>query len=176
MKYMNKQKNGWLNNLIALLCGGAVLAGGRVTKAIVAAQFSLGETAPFLKGFLDFVYVRNRGGAWGVLSGKTALLLAVTAAIMIVCIVILVKFAKNSRLLFWAVVLVLSGGIGNMVDRIFYHGEVVDFLHFLFFPSFPVFNVADCAVVLGASLLILFFILDSGKSTLSRSETPNEQN
>ena len=54
----------------------------------------------------------------------------------------------------------LSGGIGNMIDRVFRGGSVVDFLHFEFFPSFPVFNIADCAIVLGAVLLALYFIFD----------------
>lgn len=45
-----------------------------------------------------------------------------------------------------------------MIDRVFRKGYVVDFLHFSFFKSFPVFNVADCAVVLGAALLILYFL------------------
>ena len=47
-----------------------------------------------------------------------------------------------------------------MIDRIFNDGKVVDFLHFEFFPKFPVFNIADCGVVVGACLLILYFVLD----------------
>ena len=65
-----------------------------------------------------------------------------------------------------------------MIDRIFRGGNVVDFLHFEFFPSFPVFNVADCAVVVGAGLLILYFILDTikeekQKKALKLSEQSN---
>ena len=54
----------------------------------------------------------------------------------------------------------MSGGIGNLIDRIFRNGNVVDFLHFTFMPNFPVFNVADCGVVIGAGLLILYFIIE----------------
>ena len=79
-----------------------------------------------------------------------------------VCVFVLIKYRK-SKLLFWAVTLVLSGGIGNMIDRIFRGGNVVDFLHFEFFPQFPIFNIADCAVVLGAGLLILYFLIDTVK-------------
>jgi signal peptidase II len=54
---------------------------------------------------------------------------------------------------------VLAGGLGNMLDRIFRGGMVVDFLHATFI-NFPIFNVADCAVVIGAGLLILYYMLD----------------
>ena len=54
--------------------------------------------------------------------------------------------------------LVLSGGLGNMIDRIFRDGEVVDFIQLDFWKSYPIFNVADCAIVLGAGLLMLYFV------------------
>ena len=66
----------------------------------------------------------------------------------------------KNKLMFWAISLVLSGGIGNLIDRIFRNGKVIDFLHFAFFKEFPVFNIADCAIVIGAILLVLYFILD----------------
>ena len=65
--------------------------------------------------------------------------------------------------------LVLSGGVGNMIDRVFRDGNVIDFLHFEFFPSFPVFNVADCAIVVGAGLLILYFLIDSVRESKRKS-------
>ena len=57
--------------------------------------------------------------------------------------------------------LVVSGGVGNLIDRIFRDGKVIDFLHFEFWPQFPVFNVADCAIVVGVGLLILYFVIDT---------------
>ena len=78
---------------------------------------------------------------------------------MAVCVFCLVKYGKN-KLFFWSVCLVLSGGVGNMIDRVFRGGSVVDFLHFEFWPSFPVFNIADCAVVIGGGMLVLYFVLD----------------
>ena len=62
-------------------------------------------------------------------------------------------------LFLWAGSLILSGGIGNLIDRIFRDGKVIDFLHATFI-NFPIFNVADCAVVIGAGLLIFYFVLD----------------
>ena len=98
-----------------------------------------------------------------MLSGHTVILLTLTTLVMGFCIFFLCKYAKKSKLLFWAVCLVLAGGLGNMYDRIFREGNVVDFLHFEFWPDFPIFNVADCGVVIGAGLLILYFIIDTIK-------------
>ncbi|MGN0492903.1 MAG: signal peptidase II [Acutalibacteraceae bacterium] len=162
---------------LALLCGVLLLCADQLTKYYISVNFALGESHEFLKGFIDLTYIHNRGGAWGMLYGSTYILLPVTLAIMVFCIVFYVKYGKKNHLLLWAISLVMSGGIGNMIDRVFRDGNVVDFLHFEFFPSFPVFNVADCAIVVGAGLLILYFILDAiREERQKRAEKLSEQN
>lgn len=146
--------------IAAVLSGLAVLGLDQYTKHLVSTNFVLGETRAFINGFIELSYIHNTGAAWGMLSGKRYILIAVTLAVMAVCIALFVKYAKGSRLMLWALTLVLSGGAGNMIDRVFRDGKVVDFLHFEFFPSFPVFNIADCAIVVGAVLLALYFIID----------------
>ena len=146
--------------IVALLTGLCLLGFDQYTKALIIKNFHLSESKPFINGFIDLVYVQNTGGAWGLLSGQTVILLLITIIIMIFCVVVLVRYAKNNKLLFWSVVLVLFGGIGNMIDRIFRDGIVIDFLHFEFWPQFPVFNIADCGIVIGAGLLILYFLID----------------
>lgn len=132
----------------------------QITKSYVASNFVLAETQPFINGFIDLTYVHNQGGAWGIMQGHTWVLLSLTLLIMIVCIAMLIKNGFKSKLLFWSVCLILSGGIGNMIDRLFRGGKVVDFIHLHFMPDFPVFNIADCAVCIGAGLLFLYFIVD----------------
>lgn len=151
-----------ISYILAVVSAVLFLIADQISKKYISANFLLGESKEFLNGFIDLVYIHNRGGAWGIMQGKTWILLAVTFVMLVVCVLILIKLGKN-KLLFWAVSLVLSGGIGNMIDRIFNDGNVVDFLHFEFWPTFPVFNIADCAVVLGAGLLILYFIIDTVK-------------
>ncbi len=148
-----------LSYILAIITGLAVIAADQYTKTLVATTLELGKTTDFINGLLDFTYIHNTGGAWGMLSGYTWLLISVTIIIMLVCIALLMKYGFKNKLMFWAIVLVLSGGLGNMIDRIFKGGEVTDFLHFSFWPSFPVFNVADIAIVVGAGLLILYFAL-----------------
>ena len=165
-----------ISYVLAFLCGALLVLADQLTKYYISANFVLGESREFINGFINLTYIHNRGGAWGLLYGHTLILVPITLVIMAHCVVLYVKYGKKSRLLLWAISLVLSGGIGNMIDRVFREGNVVDFLHFEFFPTFPVFNVADCAVVVGAGLLILYFILDTVKEEKQKkAENPSEQ-
>lgn len=165
-----------ISYILAIVCALLLLVADAVTKIYIMSNFALGEGAPFIKGLIDIIYIHNKGAAWGILSGKTAVLLLLTVAVMILCIVFLWKYAKRSKLLFWAILLVLAGGLGNMYDRIFRDGNVVDFLHFEFWPDFPIFNVADCGVVIGAGLLILYFVLDTIKDFKLKKQENNADN
>lgn len=162
--------------ILAFVCGLAVIGIDRFTKYYIASNFALGEGCDFIKGFIDICYIHNRGAAWGMLSGKTWLLVGMTSVVMVFCIGLLIKYFKKSKLMLWSITLVLSGGIGNLIDRVFYGGNVVDFLHFEFWPSFPIFNIADCAIVLGAGLLMLVFILDAAKDMKTKKETDIDGN
>lgn len=152
-----------LSYILAIITSVLTLLADQYTKYFISSNFQLGEGTNFLRGFIDIVYIHNTGGAWGLLSGSTYILLALTCVIIAFLIVYFVKYGRKSKLLFWAISLVISGGLGNMIDRVFRGGKVVDFLHFEFYPTFPVFNVADIGVVVGAGLLILYFVLDTLK-------------
>ncbi len=138
-----------------------LLLADQFSKVIVSTNFMLYQEFPLIKGLLNFYYIHNTGGAWGVLSGYTGLLIFVTAVIMVACVVWLIFKARHNKLLFWAASLVISGGIGNMIDRIFRNGCVIDFLQFGFWTDFPVFNIADCGIVIGCGLLFLYFVIDT---------------
>jgi len=112
-----------------------------------------------IPGIIDFMYVQNQGGAWGFMENYTWLLIAITILVMIICFALLVKYGLHSKMFFFSIVLVLAGGIGNLIDRIA-NGFVVDFIRFSFWPDFPVFNIADISVCIGVGLLLLYFILD----------------
>ncbi len=152
--------------ILAAITGVLILLADQFTKLYVQSHFEMAKSYDFLPGLIDITYIHNDGGAWGMLGGYTWLLLSVTIVVMLVCIALLLKYGAKDKLMFWAIILVLSGGIGNMIDRIFRGGKVIDFLHFEFWPTFPVFNVADCAIVIGAALLMLYFfkgIIDEEK-------------
>ena len=170
--------------ILAALTGALVLVADQFTKVYISNNFEMAKSYDFLPGLIDITYIHNDGGAWGMLGGYTWLLLSVTIVVMLVCIALLLKCGAKDKLMFWAITLVLSGGIGNMIDRVFHGGNVIDFLHFEFWPTFPVFNVADCAIVIGAGLLMLYFfkgIIDEEKQKrrtisddIDKQQTPEE--
>ncbi len=164
-----------ISYILAFLCGAAVLVVDQITKYYIVSNFEIGGTAEFLKGFIDIIYINNKGGAWGILNGYTWALLSITAIVMVICFTLLLKLGRKNKILFWAITLVLFGGIGNMIDRLFRDGNVVDFLHFEFWPTFPIFNVADCAVVVGAGLLIFYFVYDSIKDAKEKKLKASNQ-
>ena len=168
--------------ILAAICGVAIIAFDQITKAYIAAEFALAESRTFIPGLIDLTYVHNKGGAWGMMSGHTWLLISLTVIIMIVCLAMLLSRGVKNKMFFWSVVFILSGGIGNLIDRIFRGGTVVDFLHLHFMPDFPVFNIADCAIVIGAGLLILNLVIDifaerkAKFSVLKKDSSSDEQN
>lgn len=152
-----------ISYILACIVGIAVIGADQFSKHIIVSKFAVGDGGKFIPKLIDILYVENDGGAWGMLSGYTWLLVSLTIVIMLVCVALLLKYGLKNKIMFWAIILVLSGGLGNMIDRIFKGGKVVDFLHFTFWKDlfrhdFPVFNVADCAIVIGAGLLIVYFI------------------
>ncbi len=162
-----------LSSVLAIATAMLLLGADQLTKYYISANFIYGKSVPFLKGFIDLLYIENTGSAWGMLSGKTWVLLTVTVIVMLILITFMLKYGRSNKLLFWAVSLVLSGGMGNLIDRIFRDGRVVDFIHLEFFPTFPIFNIADIAVVVGGGLLILYFIIDTVKERKINKEKEN---
>lgn len=158
--------------ILAIVSGFVIFGADQFTKYLVTQNFQLGESKDFIKGFLDFTYIHNTGGAWGMLRGNTWILLSLTVVIMLICLALLLKKGLHNKLLFWGISLVMFGGLGNLFDRIFRNGNVIDFLHFSFFPSFPVFNLADCGIVIGAGILILYFIIDMVKDARKGKTKP----
>ncbi len=151
-----------ISYILAIITALCVLGIDQYTK-IFMLDFLSGKanmTTEFIPGFMDFSLTLNGGGAWGMLEGNTWLLLSITIVVMLVCITLLFKMGPENKLMFWSICLILGGGIGNMIDRIFRHGEVIDFLQ-LTFIDFPIFNIADIAIVIGAGLLMLYFVIST---------------
>jgi len=145
--------------ILAIVCSALILIADQVSKFFIVENFQLGESETIIDGLLNFTYIHNRGAAFGILQNQTWIFLGITVLVMVICIGMLVKKTYDSKLMFWAILVILAGGTGNMLDRIFRGGNVVDFLEFDFI-KFPIFNIADCSVVIGASLIILYFMID----------------
>ena len=110
-----------------------------------------------IPNFLEFNYTENTGGAFGV--GKINIILVISILIIIGLIVLLIKESKNKSeyiTSYIPMILILSGSISNLFDRLF-RGFVVDFIDVNIF-NFPNFNIADIAIVIGVFLLIIMLI------------------
>ena len=106
--------------------------------------------------------VQNTGAAWGMLSGKRVLLIVVSV-LMIAVLLVFNHFVKNKNTFYcFAFGFVIGGAIGNLVDRILFQ-YVRDFIFLDFFPTFPVFNVADSFLCVGAVMLAIFILFMQGK-------------
>ena len=158
-----------MSAILAIACGVLVVIVDQLTKYLVTVYMDLNEVITVIPSILNFNRIpANTGAAFGMLQGQTWFLITVTCLMMIICIGMLIRKTFNSKILFWALCLVLGGGIGNLIDRIFRGGSVIDFLEFGFF-KFPVFNIADCAVCVGAGLIVLYFIMDFVRDTRKKA-------
>ncbi|TXH94688.1 MAG: lipoprotein signal peptidase [Rheinheimera sp.] len=144
---------GWRFWWIALL----VLVADQLSKIWVLQNFTLGESIQLLPVF-NFTYARNYGAAFSFLgdAGGWQRWLFTAIAIVVTCVlsVWLSRLQRSQLKLSLALVLIIAGAIGNLIDRSLY-GYVVDFLHVYYQQwHYPVFNIADCAITIGAGLLI----------------------
>lgn len=133
-----------------------MIAGDQALKGWTVSHLELGESTPFIPAIMQLTRVHNYGAAWSSLSGKTVLLIAVTAVMMIAVAVLLLRRVVRHPLGVAACLLILGGGIGNIIDRLRL-GYVVDMFDLLLF-SYPVFNLADCFVVVGAILGAVYYL------------------
>ena len=130
----------------------------QISKFIAATYLTKVDTVPIIKDVLHLTYVENRGAAFGILKNHRWIFITISALAIIVITVILFKGAVENRLQCFSLALIVSGGIGNMIDRLLL-GYVVDFIDFRLI-NFAVFNLADSIVCIGAGILIFSLIVD----------------
>ena len=133
---------------------GIVYAADRVSKALVEHNMAHHNPIDLIPGVLRITYTTNPGGAFGLFGSAPYLFLAAT---LVVCAAIVgASFGSHSLMLSVGLGMVLGGALGNLTDRIVrgsgLNGRVVDFIDF---RVWPVFNVADAAIVIGAAAIVL---------------------
>jgi signal peptidase II len=147
--------------LIAL----SVILLDQATKHIIVRSLRLGQDIPVVPGFFDIVYVLNPGAAFGFLATlsegvRNPFFVFISLAAVILIVFYHTRYLRSHQLATIALGLILGGAIGNLVDRLRY-GVVVDFLDVhLYEYHWPAFNVADSAISVGVSLMVLDMLLD----------------
>ncbi len=109
---------------------------------------------PIVKNILHFTYVENRGAAFGILQNQKWIFIFITIAIIGFIIIYFKKDRYYPKTMMIGLSLIVGGAIGNLIDRIIY-GYVVDFIDF---RIWPVFNIADSAIVIG-QVLVIYIVL-----------------
>jgi len=127
-----------------------ILSLDQLTKFIITKNLSLNQSIPIIKGIFHLTLVHNRGAAFGILKNQIPLFIF-TSLFATVLIYFNLKDTRFKKSLIYKISLslILAGALGNLIDRLFL-GYVVDFLDF---RIWPVFNVADSAITVGAILL-----------------------
>ena len=133
---------------------GIILIADQITKAIV--EKYLDTTIEVIPGFFSLVKVGNSGAAWGMFAGHRWPLLAISIIFFMGVIFFFRHLTEGWRERYYATALVLSGILGNSIDRIWRGGFVVDFLDFYVKRyHWPAFNVADSAICIGVGIFII---------------------
>ena len=141
-----------------------------IKLAVLGSSLVGGETVNVIRDFLQFRYVENTGAAFSLFEDKTVLLSVFSALVMAVGFYLLIARKFKSKVLVASVVMIMGGGLGNLIDRVFRH-FVVDYIEVLFI-DFPVFNFADCFITVGEFVLIGYLLWDIFRDfKKGRSET-----
>lgn len=119
----------------------------QLTKALTVKNIPFEESINVISGILSFTYIKNSGAAWGIFSGGRYFFIIFTALVLIALTFVIIKKRTANKIFNLAISLIYAGAIGNFLDRIFRHGNVVDMIK-LDFINYPVFNFADCCVVI----------------------------
>ncbi|MBO4940721.1 MAG: signal peptidase II [Clostridia bacterium] len=142
--------------MVYFLVGFAILIADFLTKILAKTHLSGLGSIPLIEGVFHLTYVENKGAAFGIMQGRGLLFVAVAVGFVAVVLWISVRVKNKPPILNLGISFMTAGALGNMIDRIVY-GYVVDFFDFCLI-KFPVFNVADIFVCLGAGALAVFFV------------------
>ncbi|MDD3119439.1 MAG: signal peptidase II [Victivallales bacterium] len=138
----------------------------QITKQLVVGMFRLHEQRIVIPGFFNLTYITNKGAAWGMFHGYGWALLLVSLVVMGIIVWRMRALTEGWHERYLALFLIMSGIVGNSIDRL-WRKEVVDFLDFQFFGyHWPAFNVADSAITVGVTIYLLSVLFRPGKETV----------
>ncbi len=153
-----------------------VIIGDQWTKVVVDQTLRLGESHAIVDGLFYFTYIHNKGAAWGMFQGYLNFFFIVSLIAAVGIIYFFYKTEAYQKFYRFGLVLVLSGLVGNLIDRVVF-GYVRDFIDFIIVGyDFPIFNIADMAIVIGVGLIILEVGIEEYQTwKISKSSSTNQQ-
>ena len=147
------------------------------------AYSGLTERITVIPGIFYLTYLENTGAAFGLFQGRAFTLGIVSIAILAVVLYLLLSDRVKGRTLIWGLSLVFAGGVGNLIDRLalfnrlsrvdgLTQGFVIDYLDFSALLNFPIFNLADCFVVIGTVIMMVQILFFEGKKPVTEGTEP----
>ena len=161
----------------ALLLAAALVGIDQLTKWLISSNMKLNDTIHLIKvgdtEVLNLYYCTNEGSAFSMMEGKTVFLVVVTSVVILALTAgLLLKKIKRPEFVV-SVALIIGGGVGNLIDRIFNNGSVIDFIDVRII-NFAIFNFADICAVVGGILMCLFVVIDEVKEAKEKKAQKNE--
>ncbi|MBQ7957099.1 MAG: signal peptidase II [Clostridia bacterium] len=160
--------------LVSILCIAVLVAADQLIKMVVEDRLMPVGSIDFIPGIIEWNYTENTGAAFSIMENHTEILSVFTLVIIVLGLIYLLSGRIKNKVLVAAAILVLSGGLGNLIDRIFrgselFHGYVVDYIKLLF-VDFAIFNFADCLVCVGAGIIIIYMLVDTFRSSSDKKK------
>ncbi|MBQ9478190.1 MAG: signal peptidase II [Selenomonadaceae bacterium] len=138
-----------------------IVAADQFVKAIITASMVPGESIPVLKHVFHLTYVLNPGAAFGILPNQRVFFMIAGVLVLVPAMVIYSRIKRSDTMMRFGMISMISGAAANLIDR-FQNGLVVDFLDF---RIWPVFNIADIAIVLGTCFMVYSLMFKFSETT-----------
>lgn len=146
---------------LALIIGAVIAVVDQIIKYFVSTYLQPVGTVNVIDNLFNLTYVENRGVAFGMFTDMRWVFVALTSVMIALIIIYMFKKRPTGKFFYITSGLIIGGGIGNLIDRIFY-GYVIDYLSLSFFP--PVCNFADYCITAGTVMLVVYLLFFSNLS------------
>ncbi|MGM0212766.1 signal peptidase II [Enterococcus sp. AZ109] len=143
---------------VYLILSAVVIGADQWFKFWIVGNFNLGDMQELIPNVLSLTYIHNTGGAFSLFEGQRVFFIIITIAAVVGGVYYLNKHLHESKWLTFGLSLFLAGAVGNFIDRLRL-GYVVDMIQ-LDFINFPIFNIADMALVVGVAMIFIYILLD----------------
>lgn len=143
---------------ISLIVGAVLVIIDQIIKYFISAYLQPVGSVSVIGNIFSLTYVENKGVAFGMFSDMRWIFVALTSILLLIIIFYMFKKRPKGKFFYVCAALIIGGGIGNLIDRIFY-GYVIDYLSLSFFP--PVCNFADYCITAGTIMLVIYLLFFS---------------
>lgn len=157
--------------IIAIIIGVVIAAIDQLIKLLVNTNLKPVGSVDVLGDVVKLTYVENRGVAFGMFQGMQWLFAVFTFVMLGAIIFLMFKRRPKSKFFYVSAALIIGGGIGNLIDRIFY-GYVIDYISLSFFP--PVCNFADYCITIGVFMLAIYMLFFTDKTRKSMKDSQDD--